>query len=160
MIPHPLTLLVCWLLGTGLSEGLGYVLRFLGELCADARRFGLAGDGFFAAALTALGLVGTFSGGFFIGAAMRLFAEESWPKAALWALTTSLIIGLINSSIPIRMYPAAGLSLLRSPRFLLLMPAGGLLGACAVERLKDDRRVRAAQDAVRGFMVWERGSPD
>jgi len=160
VIPHPLTLLVCWLMGTGLAEGLGYILEFIGELCADAARFGLAGKSFLPVALTVLGAVASFSGAFFIGAAMRLFADESWPKAALWALLTSLIIGLINSSIPLRMYPAAGLALLSSPRFLLLMPAGGVLGAYAVERLKDDRRVRAAQDAVRGVLVWERGPRD
>ena len=106
--------------------------------------------------MAALGFLSTFSGGFFIGAAMRLFADESWPKAVLWAVTTSLLVGLINSSVPLRMYPAAGLSLLGSPRFLMLMGAGCLLGAYAVERFKDDRRVRAAQERVRCFMVWER----
>ncbi|MFI5346217.1 MAG: hypothetical protein ACHQ51_07575 [Elusimicrobiota bacterium] len=155
MIPHPLTLLVCWLLGTSLSEGLGYILQFIGELFADARRFGVMGDHVFAVAVAGLGFISVFSGGFFIGAAMRLFADKSWPKAVLWALMTSLIIGLINSSVPMRMYPAAGLALVTTPRYVLLMPLGALLGAYAVERLRNDHRVIAAQDAVRGFMVWE-----
>ena len=156
MIPHPLTLLVGYLLGTSLSEGLGYLLQFIGELLADARRFGAMGDPAFTVCLVGLGFISTFSGGFFIGAAMRLFADESWLKAALWALMTSMIIGLINSSVPMRMYPAAGLALATSPRYVLLMPLGALSGSYAVEHFKRDPRVQAAQQMIRGFMVWER----
>lgn len=156
MIPHPLTLLVGYLLGTGLSEGLGYVLEFAGELFADARRFGAINDHVFAVALAGLGALATLSGGFFIGASMRLIADDSWPKAALWALLTSLIIGLLNASIPLRMYPAVGLALLATPRFVLLMPLGAVLGAWSVHRLRRDRRVEAARDLIRSFLIWER----
>ncbi|MDE2142957.1 MAG: hypothetical protein KGJ84_11155 [Elusimicrobia bacterium] len=156
MIPHPLTLLVGYLLGTGLSEGLGYVLEFVGELFADARRFGAIGNHVFAVALAGLGFLATFSGGFFIGASMRLIADDSWPKAALWALMTSLIIGLINSSIPMRMYPAVGIALMTTPRYVLLMPLGAVLGAFSVDRLRHDHRVEAARALFRGFLIWER----
>jgi hypothetical protein len=155
VIPHPLTLLLGYLLGTSVSEGLGYILQFIGELCADARRFGAIGDHVFAVAMAGLGFIATFSGGFFIGAAMRLFADDSWPKAALWALMTSLIIGLINSSVPMRMYPAVGLALATSPRYVLLMPLGALAGAYTVDHFKHDHRVQAAREMIKGFMVWE-----
>ena len=38
------------------------------------------------AALAALGMLATFAGGLFIGGAMRLLADRSWPKAGGWAL--------------------------------------------------------------------------
>ncbi|MFI5348218.1 MAG: hypothetical protein ACHQ2Z_01630 [Elusimicrobiota bacterium] len=81
MIPHPLTLLFCWLIGAGLSSALGYVLQFVGELLADAARYGWIGSGFLLSATFALILIGTFAGGVFVGAAMRLLADSSWKKA-------------------------------------------------------------------------------
>ena len=62
MIPHPLTLLVCWLIGAGLSPGLGYVVGFIGELCVDAQRYGVLSPRAFAAVFAALGWFSSLAG--------------------------------------------------------------------------------------------------
>lgn len=157
MIPHPLTLLVCWLLGTGLAEALGYVLQFAGELCADAVHYGWAGPGFFSIALLVLSGVATFASGLFIGAAMRLLADKSWPKAAGWAILTVFLASLLGSSAPVRLYPAAALALLTSPPFLVLTAGGCLLGAYACDRLREERWLDGVEGVMRSFMFWERG---
>jgi hypothetical protein len=157
LIPHPLTLLFCWLIGAGLSNALGYVLQFLGELCADAARFGWIGGGAFAAALSSLGLIGTFSGGLFVGAAMRLLADKSWPKAGAWAVLAQFLAALIGSSAPLSFYPAVGLALLSSPRFILCAPAGCFLGAWLCGRLRGERWMDGAEGFLRNWMFWERG---
>lgn len=157
MIPHPLTLLFCWLLGTGLSGALGYVLEFAGQICDDAVRYGWAGQGFSLTAFIVLAGIATFASGFFIGAAMRLLAEKSWPKAAGWAILTAFLASLIGSSAPLRLYPAVGLALLQSPRFFLWMPAGGCLGAYVCDRFRDEPRLAAAEAFMRAWMFWERG---
>ena len=157
MIPHPLTLLFCWLLGLGLSNALGYVLQFVGELFADAARCGWIGSGFFAAAFVALDLIGTFAGGLFVGAAMRLLADKSWPKAGAWALLTLFLASWIEGSASLGMSPAVGLALLRSPRFFLCAPAGCLLGAYLCGRFREERGLDAAEGFLRNWMFWERG---
>ena len=86
MIPHPLTLLLCWLIGAVLSNALGYVLQFAGELLVDAQRYGWIGSAAFSTGVFALDILATFAGGLFVGAAMRLLADRSWPKAGAWAL--------------------------------------------------------------------------
>ena len=139
MIPHPLTLLFCWLLGNGLADALGYVLEFAGELCADAVRYGWAGPGFFGVALLVLSGLSAFAGGLFIGAAMRLLAERDWLKAAGWATLTAM------------------LSSLRSPRFLLIAVPGCFLGAYLCDRYREERWLEGAEDFMRGWMFWERG---
>lgn len=156
MIPHPLTLLLCWLIGTGLSEALGYVLEFLGQLCADAVRAGALGPAGFSLALSGLGLLASFAGAAFIGAAMRLWADKPWPKAALWGALTIALVGAINSSVPLKMYPAVGLAFLGSIRFWLATPLGCAAGAWFIGRHERDARVEAVRDGVRGFIVWER----
>ncbi|MDE2509633.1 MAG: hypothetical protein KGL74_00800, partial [Elusimicrobia bacterium] len=62
----------------------------------------------------------------------------------------------INSSIPMRMYPAVGIALMTTPRYVLLMPLGAVLGAFSVDRLRHDHRVEAARALFRGFLIWER----
>jgi hypothetical protein len=138
VIPHPLTLLFCWLLGVGLSELLGCVVQFAAELCADAARYGL-GPGFYAAALFILGGVSLFAAGLFIGAAMRLLAEKDWRKAAGWAALAVLIAHL------------------RSPQVLLFAVPGCLLGAWLCERHRRDERLEGAEGFMRSWMFWERG---
>lgn len=155
MIPHPLTLLMCWLIGAGLSEAVGLVLQFIGELFADAVHYGALSPGGFGLALMGLGLFAAFSGASFIGAAMRLWADKPWPKAAAWGILTIALIGALNSSVPLRMYPAAGLALLLSPLFWFPAICGCALGAYLTGRYERDPRVSAARDAVRGLMVWE-----
>ena len=157
MIPHPLTLLFCWLLGTGLADALGYLLRFAGELCADAVRYGWAGPGFFAAALLILGGIATFASALFIGAAARLLAESSWIKAAGWAILLCFLAAVIGSSAPARLYPAVGLALLASPLFLALTPGGCLLGAFLCDRYREARWLEGAEGFLRSWMFWERG---
>ena len=157
MIPHPLTLLFCWLLGKGLADVLGYILEFAGELCADAVRYGWAGPGFFGGAMLALSGISAFASGLFIGAAMRLLAEKSWPKAAGWAILLCFLAAVIGSSAPIRLYPAIGVALLASPRFLALTPGGCLVGAYLCHCCREIREVEAAEGFLRSWMFWERG---
>ena len=157
MIPHPLTLLFCWLLGAGLSNALGYVLQFVGELFADAARYGWLGSGAFAASLAALGMIATLASGLFTGAAMRLLADKSWPRAGGWALLTQFLAALIGASAPLRLYPAVGLALLSSPRFFLCAPAGCFLGAYLCGRFRDENWLSAAEGFMRNWMFWERG---
>jgi hypothetical protein len=140
LIPHPLTLLFCWLIGAGLSHALGYVLQFLGELCADAARYGWIGDGAFAAAFAVLGEIAAFAGGFFTGAVMRLLADKSWPKAAGWALLTVFLAHL------------------RAPRFLLWSAPGCFLGAWLCGRFREEARwLDDVEGFLRNWMFWERG---
>ena len=157
MIPSPLTLLFCWLIGRGLANVLGYVLEFAGELCADAVRYGWAGPGFFSAALLVLGGLSMFASGFFIGGAMRLLADRSWPKAAGWAILVCFLTALIGSSPSIRLAPAAGLALLTSPRVLALTPGGCLLGAYLCDRYREERWLDGAEGFLRNWMFWDRG---
>jgi hypothetical protein len=139
LIPHPLTLLFCWLIGSGLASALGYVLQFIGELCADAARVG-AGPGFYGAALFVLGAVSMFASGFFIGAAMRLLAEKPWMKAAGWALL------------------AAVLSHARTPRAILFAAPGCFLGAYLCDRYRrEERWLEDTEGFLRSWMFWERG---
>jgi hypothetical protein len=147
VIPHPLTLLLCALIGMGLSQALGYLLQFAGELCADVARLGPLSPHGLSVAYAGLGWTAALAGAFFLGAAMRLWADKSWPKAAMWGVLTALLLRAIDSG------PAA---LFGSPRFWLLTPAGCVLGAWAVQRWERDARVAAARDAVRGLIVWER----
>ena len=157
MIPHPLTLLFCWLIGAGLSNALGCLLQFAGELFIDAERYGWIGSGFFTAALAALGLLAVFASGLFIGAAMRLLADRSWPKAGAWGLLTIFLASLIGGSAPLRMYPAAGLALLQSPRMFLVAPAGSFLGAYLCGRYREERWLDGAEGYMRNWMFWDRG---
>ena len=157
MIPHPLTLLFCWLIGAGLSGALGYVLQFAGELLVDAERYGWIGNGVFMAALASLGMLATFASGLFIGAAMRLLADRSWPKAGAWALLTVFLASLIGGSPSLRMYPAAGLAILQSPRFFLFAPAGCFFGAYLCGRYRDERWLEGAEGYMRNWMFWDRG---
>jgi hypothetical protein len=157
VIPHPLTLLFCWLIGKGLADALGYVLEFAGELCDDAVRYGWAGSGFLDASTLVIGGISVFASGFFIGAAMRLLAEKSWPKAAGWAILLCFLAAVIGSGAPVRLYPAAGLSLLRSPLFLALTPGGCCLGAFLCDRFHEERWLESAQGFMRNWMFWERG---
>lgn len=139
MIPHPLTLLFCWLLGTGLASALGYVLQFAGELCADAVRYGWAGPGFLEAAALVLRGIAAFAGALFTGAAMRLLAEKSWPRAAGWASVTAV------------------LSSLKYPLFFLLAAPGCFLGAYLCQRYREERWLEGAEGFMRSWMFWERG---
>jgi hypothetical protein len=139
LIPHPLTLLFCWLIGAGLSNALGYVLQFVGELLADAARYGWAGPGFFGAATLALSGFSVFASGLFTGAAMRLLAERSWRLAGVWALL------------------AAFLSHPRSPLLLLWSAPGCFLGAYLCARFREERWLDAAEGFLRNWMFWERG---
>jgi hypothetical protein len=157
LIPSPLTLLFCWLIGAGLSSALGYVLQFIGELLADAARFGWIGDGVFMTALAALAMLGAFASGLFIGGSMRLLADRSWPKAGGYALLTVFVASLLGGSASIRMYPAAGLALLQSPRFFLCAPAGCFLGAYLCDRYREERWLEGAQGYMRNWMFWDRG---
>jgi hypothetical protein len=157
LIPHPLTLLFCWLLGSGLSSGLAYVLQFLGEIFADAVRFGWIDNRVFTVALVALGVIGTFTGGLFTGAAMRLLAEKSWPRAAGWALLAVFLAALIGSSASPMMYPALGVSLFKTPRFYLWAPAGCALGSYLCHRFREESWLEGAEGYMRNWMFWERG---
>ncbi|MFI5363378.1 MAG: hypothetical protein ACHQ49_15530 [Elusimicrobiota bacterium] len=157
MIPHPLTLLFCWLLGRGLSNALGYVLQFAGELFDDAARYGWIGDRSLAAALLALGIAATFAGGAFTGAATRLLAERSWPKAAGWAFLLSFLAAALGSSAPLRLYPAVGFALLTSPRFLAPAAGGACLGAYLCGRFHEEPWLQSAEAFMRSWMFWERG---
>ena len=157
MIPSPLTLLFCWLIGWGLSNALGYVLQFLGELLADAARYGWIGNGVFMTALAALGMLAAFASGLFIGAAMRLLADRSWPKAGGYALLAVFLASLLGGSASLRMYPAAGLALLQSPRFFLCAPLGCFLGAYLCDRYREERWLEGAQGYMRNWMFWDRG---
>ena len=157
MIPHPLTLLFCWLIGTGLSGALGCVVQFAGELCADAVRYGWARSGFYSTAVAALVMIATFANGLFVGAAMRLLAEKTWIRAALWALSAVFLASLIGSSAPLRQYPAVGAALLNSARFYLWAPAGCFIGAYACSRFHDAPGLYAAEAFMRSWMFWERG---
>jgi hypothetical protein len=139
LIPHPLTLLFCWLLGTGLAQALGYLLQFLGELCDDAVRYGWAGPGFYSGALYVLAGVSVFAAGVFIGAAMRLLAEKSWRKAAGWAALTLLLAHL------------------RSPFAMLFAVPGALLGAYLCDRHREENWLDGAEGFMRSWMFWERG---
>jgi hypothetical protein len=139
LIPHPLTLLFCWLLGKGLADALGYVLEFAGELCSDAVRYGWAGPGFFSTALLVLSVLSVFAAGLFIGAAMRLLAEKNWPKAAGWALLTAILPSL------------------RSPRFFLPAVPGCFLGAYLCDLYHEERWLESVESFMRGWMFWERG---
>jgi hypothetical protein len=157
LIPHPLTLLFCWLIGAGLSGALGYVLQFIAELLSDAARYGWIGSGFFAAALAGLVLTGVFTQGFFTGAAMRLLADASWKKAGGWAFLILFLAGLIGGAPSLRSYPDFGLMLLRSPRYYLCSPAGCFLGAYLCGRYREERWLESAEGFMRGWMFWERG---
>ena len=157
MIPHPLTLLFCWLFGMGLSDALGYVLQFVGELFADAQRYGWIGSGVAAMAFVGLSVLGSFAGGFFTGAAMRLLAEKSWPRAAFWAFSAVFLAALVGSSAPLSLYPAASAAILSSPRFFLGAPAGCLLGAYWCGRFRGEPWLDAAEGFLRNWMFWERG---
>lgn len=157
MIPHPLTLLFCWLLGLGLSEVLGYVLQFAGELLLDAERYGWIGGGAFTAGIAGLGLLAAFAGGLFVGAAMRLLADRSWPKAGGWALLTIFLASSIGASPSLRLYPAVSLAVLRSPRFFLCAPAGCFLGAWLCDRFREENWLRETEGFMRSWMFWERG---
>ena len=139
MIPHPLTLLYCWLLGMGLSELLGYVLLFASQLCDDAFRSGLAGSVVYSGALFLIGIAGLFASGVFIGAAMRLLAERDRNKAAGWACLAVLVAHL------------------RSPIALLYAAPGCFLGAWLCERYRRDERLEGAEGFLRSWMFWERG---
>ena len=145
------------MLGTGLASGLGYVLEFAGEVCADAVRYGWTGSGFLTAALLVIGGLSTFAAAFFIGAATRLLAERSWPKAAGWAIALCFLAAVIGSAAPVRLYPAVSLSLLTWPRFLVLTPGGCLLGAYLCERYREERWLESVEGFMRGWMFWERG---
>ena len=138
MIPHPLTLLFCWLLGVGLSEVLGYVLQFAAELCDDAARYGL-GPGFYAATLFVLGGFALFAAGFFVGAAMRLLAEKDWRKAAGWAALAALLTHF------------------RAPGTLLFAAPGCFFGAYLCDRRRHDAWLAGAEEFMRSWMFWERG---
>ena len=157
MIPHPLTLLLCWLIGAGLSDALGFVLQFAGELLVDVERYGWIGSGSFMAAIAALGMLAAFANGLFIGGAMRLLADRSWPKAGAWALLTVFLASLIGGPAPLRMYPVAGLALLRSSRFFLFAPAGCFLGAYLCGRYREERWLDATEGFIRSWMIWDRG---
>lgn len=138
MIPHPLTLLFCWLLGAGLSELFGYVVQFAAELCADAARYGL-GPGFDGAALFVLGGLSQFAAGFFIGAAMRLLADKDWRKAAGWAALAALVTRL------------------RAPGSLLFAAPGCFLGAYLCDLRRREAWLEGAEELMREWMFWERG---
>jgi hypothetical protein len=157
LIPHPLTLLFCWLLGTGLSSGLGYVLEFIVEIFADAVRFGWIDNRFFTVVLASSAAVATFAGGLFTGAAMRLVAEKSWPRAAGWAFLAVFLAALIGSSASPSIYPAVSLALLKTPRFYLWAPAGCALGAYLCHRFREERWLEGAEGFMRNWMFWERG---
>lgn len=157
MIPHPLTLLLCWLIGAVLSNALGYVLQFAGELLVDAQRYGWIGSAAFSTGVFALDILATFAGGLFVGAAMRLLADRSWPKAGAWALLTLFLAALIGAASSLGMYPAVGLALLRSPRFILAAPAGCFLGAYLCGRYREERWLDGAEGFIRGWMFWDRG---
>ena len=139
MIPHPLTLLFCWLLGMGLSEMLGYVLLFASQLCDDASRAGIFGPAVYSGAILLLGILGLFAAGLFIGAAMRLLADKDWKKAAGWACLAVLVAHL------------------RSPIALLYAAPGCFLGAWLCDRHHDDPRLEGTEDFMRSWMFWERG---
>jgi hypothetical protein len=138
VIPHPLTLLYCWLLGMGLSEALGYVLLFVSQLCDDAARAGLPA-GLYSGALFVIGGISVFAAGFFIGAAMRLLAEKDWRKAAGWAALSLLIAHI------------------RNPGILLFGLPGCFLGAWLCGRHRHDERLEGAEGFLRSWMFWERG---
>jgi hypothetical protein len=148
---------LCWLIGAVLSNALGYVLQFAGELLVDAERYGWIGSESFAWAAVALSLIATFAGGLFVGAAMRLLADRSWPKAGAWALLTVFLAGLIGGASSLRMYPVVGLALVRSPRFFLAAPAGCFLGAYLCGRYREERWLDATEGFIRGWMFWDRG---
>ena len=139
MIPHPLTLLFCWLLGMGLSEALGYVLLFAAQLCDDASRTGLLAPVLYSGALFLIGALGMFAGGFFIEAAMRLLADKDWKKAAGWACLAFFAAHL------------------RSPVALLYGAPGAFLGAWLCHGHRHDERLEAAEGFMRSWMFWERG---
>jgi hypothetical protein len=157
VIPHPLTLLFCWLIGRGLANALGYVLEFAGELCADAVRYGWAGPVFFNGALLVISGISIFATGLFVGAAMRLLADRSWLKAAGWAILPCFLAAMIGACAPLRLFPAVGLALLTSPRFLALTPGGCLLGAYLCGRFREERWLAGAEGFMRSWMFWERG---
>jgi hypothetical protein len=148
---------LCWLIGRGLSDALGYVLEFIGELSADAMRYGWIKDGAFAASLVALSLFSVFARGLFIGAAMRLLADRSWPKAGAWALLTMFLAALIGAASSLSAYPVVGLALLRSSRFYLYAPAGCFLGAYLCDRYREERWLDGAEGYIRNWMFWDRG---
>ena len=139
MIPHPLTLLFCWLLGMGLSEALGYVLLFVSQLCDDAFRTGVMGPGLYSGALLLIGIIGLFAAGLFIAAAMRLLADKDWKKAAGWACLAVLATHL------------------RAPIGLLYAAPGCFLGAWLCDRHRHDERLEGAEGFMRSWMFWERG---
>jgi hypothetical protein len=157
LIPHPLTLLLCWFIGSALSRALGLVLQFVAELLVDAQRYGWLGDGAFTAAITGLAVFAAFAGALFIGAAMRLLADRSWPKAGAWALLAVFLASLLGRGAPIRLYPDLGLALIQSPRFFLAAPAGCFLGAYLCGRYREERWLDGAEGFIRGWMFWDRG---
>lgn len=159
MIPSPLTLLLCWLIGAGFSSVLGYLLQFTGELLADAARYGWIGSGAFGTALAGLGLAAAFANGFFIGGAMRLLADRSWPRAGGYALLAVFAAALLGSSAPLRLYPAAGLALLQSPRFFVCAPLGCFLGAYLGDRHREESWLEGPASYLRGWMIWDRSGP-
>jgi hypothetical protein len=158
MIPHPLTLLFCWLIGAGLANALGYILQFIGELCADFSRYGWIGSSAFTAALLALGFVAAFAGGLFTGAAMRLLAERDWLKAGCWTFLTLLLASWIGGVSSLGSVPRVGLALLQSRGLMLCVPPGCFLGAWLCDRYREEwRGLDAAEAFMRNWMFWERG---
>ncbi len=98
-----------------------------------------------------------FARGLFIGAAMRLLADRSWPKAGAWALLTMFLASLIGEASSLAMYPVVGLALLRSARVYLYAPAGCFLGAYLCNRYREARWLDGAEGFIRGWMFWDRG---
>jgi hypothetical protein len=145
LIPNPLTLLLCWLLGKMLADAVGCVLQFAGEICADVVRYGWAAPGFFNAALLVIGAIAVFASGFFIGGAMRLLAEKPWPKAAGWAILSCFLAAVVGGMRRV------------SPLFLVATAGGCLLGAYLCERHRDEHWLSAAEGFMRSWMFWERG---
>ncbi len=145
MIPHPLTLVFCWLLGVGASQAVGAVLGFAAEVTSDLFRWGLFGESAFDWSLRVLGWLGALAGAALGGMFMRLLAERDWRGAAGWAFG-----GQVAAMMVFR-----GLRL--DPLSLAFAALGSAFGAWLCERERHRPGVEAAQTMLRGWMFWERG---
>lgn len=156
MIPHPLTLLLCWMLGAGASRAIGLVIQFVLEILVEFNRWGWLYGAAFDWSTRGVDCVGYLVGGLACGFVMRLLGEPSWPKAAFWALTGAVLAIWVPYLGAVSVRLAARAMLVSWPT-TLCTALGCVAGAWLCERWSHRHEVQGAESFLRGWMFWERG---
>jgi mannose/fructose/N-acetylgalactosamine-specific phosphotransferase system component IIC len=156
VIPPPLTLLFCWLLGYGVSRGVETVVGFILEIVGDLGRWNWLTGAAFDWTERGVEWAGILIGAAGFGFVMRLLGERSRRKAAAWAFAGAVLAAWAPyfGFVTLRIVASA---IAGAWPTVLLNAAGCFLGAVLCESWRDRRELEGAQAMLRPLMFWERG---